>query len=294
MTNQIKPFTRICPNCNKSIIHKSKRSMRNSQREKRLCRTCASKKRISEFGMSDAFIRFTKKGSNVGEANPFFGKTHTEETKIKIKNRDKSFFNSQKYKDKVSKNNTGKKNPMFGKTYYEIWVQKFGKDKADALQKDKNEKTSKQVSGSGNPMYGKPSPNGSGNGWSGWYKGWFFRSLRELAYIIEVAECSDVVWKSAESIKIPYISWKGEKRTYSPDFLINGNKLVEVKPYKLKSSLTVRLKQKAAEDFCKKLDWTYEIIDPPKLGNDKIKLLYEEKQIKFTKRYEIKYQKYYT
>jgi hypothetical protein len=34
-------------------------------------------------------------------------------------------------------------------------------------------------------MYGKPSPQGSGNGWSGWYKGKYFRSIMELSFIVE-------------------------------------------------------------------------------------------------------------
>ncbi|MBR4316812.1 MAG: hypothetical protein IKP65_07630 [Alphaproteobacteria bacterium] len=39
-------------------------------------------------------------------------------------------------------------------------------------------KYSEKSKGKNNPMYGKPAPKGSGNGVSGWYKGWFFRSLR--------------------------------------------------------------------------------------------------------------------
>lgn len=49
-----------------------------------------------------------------------------------------------------------------GKTFEEI----YGKEKAVELK----EKLSERFSGEGNPMFGKPSPEGSGNGWSGWYK----------------------------------------------------------------------------------------------------------------------------
>ncbi len=46
------------------------------------------------------------------------------------------------------------------------------------------EKHRQNAIGEGNNMYGRPSPQGSGNGWSGWYKERYFRSLRELMFLI--------------------------------------------------------------------------------------------------------------
>ena len=45
---------------------------------------------------------------------------------------------------------------------------------------------SASMSGEQNPMFGKQTPTGAGNGWSGWYKDWYFRSLGELSYVVNV------------------------------------------------------------------------------------------------------------
>ena len=47
-------------------------------------------------------------------------------------------------------------------------------------------KISNASKGKNNPMYGKPSPQGSGNGWSGWYKGIYFRSLLYSSFMSSI------------------------------------------------------------------------------------------------------------
>jgi hypothetical protein len=268
--------------------------MQDAKKRNRLCGSCAAKRRKGDSTLNLGM--YAKKGFACDEKNPFFGHEHTEQTKEKIRNRDKSFFQTQSYKDKVSKNSSGSKNGMYGRTYYQVWVEKYGKEEADRRQKEKNKKTSIQCTGKNNPMYGKPSPKGSGNGWSGWYKGWFFRSLLELSYVVNVLEPNGDDWESAESlnIKIPYKNYKGVERTYTPDFLINSKTLVEVKPSKLKSSLTVRLKAEAAKTYCKQCNWKYVFVDPPILTEEKIKELHNESSIKFIKRYEKIYEQKYS
>lgn len=243
--------------------------------------------------MGAGFAKYTIKGHNAGEDNPFYGKTHTEETKQRIRNRDKSYFCDPAYLAKLSKSSSGVQNPMYGTSYYQIWLRKYGKEKADELQLAKNKKTSEQCRGEGNPMYGRPAPQGSGNGWSGWYNDWFFRSLRELSYVVKVLEVNGDTWESAESIKIPYCSWDGKIRNYLPDFLVNSSMLVEVKPSKLKSSVTVRAKQKAAEEYANQRGWSYVIVDPPTLSKEDIKDLRDVGKIRFTAKYERLYQQKY-
>ena len=97
-----------------------------------------------------------------------------------------------------------------GKTFEEL----YGKEKAEEIKK----KISKRSSGSNNPMFGKPSPQGSGNGWSGWYKGFFFRSLLELSFLVK-SNISEI--ENAEYIKIKYIDENGKERNYLPDYLKN-------------------------------------------------------------------------
>lgn len=140
-------------------------------------------------------------------------------------------------------------------------------------------------------MYGKSTPQGSGNGWSGWYKGWYFRSLRELSYVINEIEKNNKVWKSADTkdLRIKYVDYKGDERTYSADFLVDNQYLVEIKPDKLKSSVTNRAKTEAAKKFCQKNNLTYIIKEPIMLTEAEIDDLYSSNQITFIKRYEDKY-----
>ena len=230
-----------------------------------------------------------------GKGNPFYGKEHSEKTKDRLRKIDKSYTKTVKFKKKMSKVTSGSKNPMYGKTVYDIWVKKYGKEIADKKEEDLNKKKSINASGKNNPMYGKPTPQGSGNGWSGWYKGWFFRSLRELSYMIKVIEKNKYKWRTAETkdLRIEYIDYKGNGRTYLADFLVEETDLIEVKPKKLKKSLTVRLKAKAARKFCKEKGLTYKIEDVKILSEKEIKNLYDNRIIKFTNRYEKKYNERY-
>lgn len=283
--------TRKCPTCEVEIVCKTKQYLKQSEKKGRLCKSCGAKARIAKYGYGEKFEKFTLKGSCAGESNPFYGKKHTDSTKEKMKNvdKDKSFFQTLAYKQKQSIGTSGIKNPMYGKTVYQTWIDKYGKEKADLLKIDWLKKQSINSTGKKNPMYGKPSPQGSGNGWSGWYKTWYFRSLKELSYVVNVLEANKDEWECAGKIKIPYINWNGSERTYSPDFLVNNKSLIEIKPKRLISSPSVLLKKEAAEIFCKKQNWDYFIIDPPEIRMEQIKLLYGQKLIKFTKRYEEKY-----
>ena len=111
-------------------------------------------------------------------------------------------------------------------------------------------------------MYGKPSPNGSGVGWKGWYNGTFFRSLRELSFMILLDEL-DIPYESAEFNKfsIKYKDWKGSERTYRPDFLVDNLYLVEIKPTKLHNSDSIKRKTASALKFVKDKGLKFILID---------------------------------
>ena len=145
-------------------------------------------------------------------------------------------------------------------------------------------------------MFGKPSPNGSGNGWSGWYKGFFFKSLKELSCILSF-ESKGIVYESAErkKFRIEYIDWNNKKRNYYPDFFIPSSKsIIECKPNHLFNSANVLCKKKYAEIFCEKNGLTYEIIDPIKLSNKDILNLYKLGHLKFIDKYETKFSEKYS
>ncbi len=144
-------------------------------------------------------------------------------------------------------------------------------------------------------MYGKPSPQGSGNGWSGWYKGWFFRSLLELSFMINVIERFNFTWESAEKKKfiIKYINWKNIERTYRADFFIENKYLVEIKPINLQQGDEVIRKAEAAKKWCKKNKLIYKLTSCSKQINvEKLKKLINDNKINLTKRYQEKLAKY--
>lgn len=169
-----------------------------------------------------------------------------------------------------------------GKTFEEI----YGEERAAEMK----EKLSEKFSGENNPMFGRPSPKGSGNGWSGWYKNFYFRSLLELSFIYK----TDGV-KSAESIKIPYIDFDGTARTYHPDFIC-GNTLIEIKPKKLLGAATNKLKFEAGKKFCEENNFQFKILtedDIEKLSDEEIQQLHDSHSIKFIERYEKLYKEKY-
>ncbi len=171
----MKEYTRKCPGCGKKLKYSGYVSHYNAVKTNSKCRTCAS--------IATGFTgRYATKGGNKGRDNAFYGKKHSPETvkKLKITNRD--YTRTEKHKRKISKATSGRKNPMFGRSVYSTWLIKYGKRVADQKEKRWKKRLSRANSGSNNPMFGKPTPNGCGNGWKGWYKGWHFRSLRELAY----------------------------------------------------------------------------------------------------------------
>ena len=120
------------------------------------------------------------------------------------------------------------------------------------------------MTGESNPMFGKSPPKSSGSGIKGWYYHQFFRSLRELSYMIFLDK-SGKRWETAESSKfrIHYINPNTSKpATYVADFIVEDKLLVECKPKNLQDTKINQAKSAAAEKFCKENSLVYQIIDP--------------------------------
>jgi hypothetical protein len=180
------------------------------------------------------------------------------------------------------------------KSFYDCWVTNYGKQQADLKLTFHKKKQSFNNKGSKNSMYGKPSPTGAGNGWSGWYKNWYFRSLLELSYVIKVIEKNNSIWKTAECKELT-INYKiGEvSRTYRADFLVDNKYLIECKPKKLWTTVENTCKKEAAEVFCKANNLEFSFVEIEKLSTEEIISLYKENKIKFLNRYEIKFKTKY-
>jgi hypothetical protein len=272
-------FKKKCPKCECELLFKNEVSFKTSIKKNSVCRKCAAS------GENNAMF------GKIGELNPFFGKKHSKETLEKQSKIKLGKTHSQESLDKMKGLSSGDKNGMFGKSFYEIWVEKYGVDIANEKLNDFKNNQSENVSGENNPMFGKPSPTGSGNGWSGWYKGWYFRSLRELTYMVKVIKRFNLTWECGEqkSYKIKYITFDGKERNYFPDFIINGKYIIESKPKRLWTSDSVIRKKEAAIKFCENNGLKYKLIDIGVLTDEEIKNLYYNGDIKFLPRYEEKF-----
>lgn len=272
------PTVRSCPLCGNTITYINRQNSIKAERKNQACLKCEAERRKTAYA---------------GAGNPFYGKKHTTETKEAISRQDRSFAHTEGFRQRRRETSKyGSENPMYGKSMYELSVIKYGREEADKRLIETKKKWSANASGENNPMFGKPTPQGSGNGWKGWYDGWFFRSLLELSYMINVIKKEKHDWQTAEvkSLSISYIDPNGTTRTYRADFLVDNKILVEVKPTKLKSSRIVMAKEAAATAFCEARGWTYCLVDPPKLTDAEIKQLHDTGQIKFMDKYESFYQ----
>lgn len=270
------PFARNCPECGDVILHTLHCNRNKAVRNRTPCRRCMYAARSIAYA---------------GSGNPFFGKKHTEKTLAVFRARQHPHVHEEWFKQLRAEQMRGTNNPNKGTSVYATWVRKFGKERADELMDGFRSKSSRANSGHGNPMYGKPTPQGSGNGWSGWYRGWFFRSLRELSYMVRVIEANGLRWRTGESsdLKIPYVGHDGSPRTYTADFLVNETVLVEIKPKRLHDSPTVAAKKAAAEAFCRAAGLKYRLVDPEPLPDAEVSALRSMGLLRFTERYESKY-----
>lgn len=254
---------RYCPECKEKIFYKNKEQRIRNENLNSKCPKCG---------------RYDRRG----EKNPFFGKHHTEEMKK---------FYHDIHKGKRYSPETEFKKGSEGNTVsnHDSWVKKYGIEVANEKHEAFKNKIGKIFSGDGNPMYGKPAPVGSGNGWSGWYKGWYFRSLLELSYMIFVIERFNIKWEPGESKKnkIEY-QYDGAIKNYFPDFILNEKYVIECKPKKLQNSEINKIKMEYAKYYCESRGLVLKIRDCRKIKKQELIELYKAGDIKFIEKYELK------
>lgn len=260
--------------CGHEAEYKSKDAAVASIKKNGNCRSCAMRIKMSNVDYS---------GSN----NPFYGKKHTEDVKSILVEK---ALNRVRKPEEIEQARSQLKKVSFRGNVYDQKVLKEGKESADLWLKEFKEVISKKNTGEGNPMYGKPAPTGSGNGWKGWYNGKFFRSLRELQFMIENPSyvSAETKFWSAE-----YKDYKGTKRTTRPDFVdLESKTVVECKPNRLHGSYSVNLKAKAIEGLCVDRGYTYLLVDPGTPSKDVLLDLTDSGSIKWSSDYERKVREY--
>jgi hypothetical protein len=83
----------------------------------------------------------------------------------------------------------------------------------------------------------------------------FYRSSYEKIFLEKCIEDDEVVTVESAPFMIPYSG----HRHYLPDFLVNGKRLIEVKPFRRIEEENNRIKFEAAKIFCDNLGITFEI-----------------------------------
>jgi len=240
-------FERKCPKCDRTITYKSKQRFKESSLANCKCKKCAGLER-----MQRPELIANLKEKNSGKNNPMFGKTFYE---IWVEKHGKTEADRLLLEHSKNSARIGKNNPMFGKTFYDAWKESgFSEQEIKEKAKHMSAKLSARSSGKNNPMFGKPSPKKSGNGWKGTFKSFFFRSLLELSYLLQMSKDGKRV-ESGESTKhrISYVI-DGLSRNYFPDFFLpDENIYVEIKPSSLVSSRVNVAKFKALTESGNKL-----------------------------------------
>jgi len=252
--NTIRIWKRNCPECGTEIVYYHSSNFYYARSQHRLCSHCCIKGKKSSF---------------------YGGKQWTPERRKWWSKNAPNLF--------TSKNNPTN-DPIVRRKISE-WA------KTRVISSETKKKLSVAKSGKNNPRYGKCPPKSSGSGWHCWYKGFYFRSCRELMYYIQ-SENNGVKCECVEhKISIPYKTTNEKERTYHPDFLVDDKMLIEIKPGKLWNTKEVAAKKQAAECFCKMMGYEYKLVDiePNSLL---LKEKYLNGEIRFVEKYKSRFEKY--
>ena len=247
-----------------------------------LCRSCRQKVQYQNSSRTSHFKIYNLSDSNKGSFEERYGEEKAAAIKKAFSDK-KSGENNPNFGGKYS---TGKEMVLANMQYKgKSYEDRYGEEKAILVK----QKLSEKMSGENNPMYGKPSPVGSGNGWSGWYHGIYFRSLLELSYMKYLRD-NNISYINGETLSIPYVI-NNKSRNYYPDFIID-NKIIEIKPYKLINSDINKCKFEAAKKLYKDNFIVLTERDIIVLNFDEINTLVNEGAIVFIDRYKDKFEKW--
>lgn len=112
---------------------------------------------------------------------------------------------------------------------------------------------------------GKYDTASMGKGYSGWFyshkmqRDFHFRSFLELKFLLLIEENQEVEFYEGEPFRIIYNGF----HHYTPDFLINGKYLIELKPKKhllYTSKEVFEAKVKAAKEYCEENNLAFRLI----------------------------------
>jgi hypothetical protein len=265
---------KTCPKCSKLQIFKHSVSFQRALKINSICRQCSQAEAVLlRPQCTKGFTNLKSRGAN----NAMFGKSFVDVWNAKY---DEETVNQLKADHARKSSHYGEANGMFGKSFYDQWVKKYGKERADQLMAERKSKMPVRK-GELNPQFGKPAPLKAGRGIKGWLDGTFFRSLLEMQYIYYRINNQDNI-KGAETLnyRVNYVDKDGKSRTYHPDFCINDQLIVEVKPSNLIHLHQVKIDagaRKFGSNYLIETEKTFDIL----VDCDLAKCLVESGRLKF-------------
>lgn len=235
-----------------NVGHKAHGKIKQKQRVDVMCHRCKNVKSV----MYDAHIKNRKKSKNEHYiCTSCCG--HDKIIEYNKSQRGKSLEDrlgvekAKQVKQKIGKFSRDNHSSKCLEKFYKMnWDEKYGKERADRMREHaKTHNNLVPKYGKDNPQFGKPAHKKSGRGISGYYKGYFFRSLLEASFIHHMVT-SNIKFENGEKRKyaIPYI-FDGRNRNYFCDFVIDGD-YYEIKPSKLLTYPQNIEKFKYAETHC--------------------------------------------
>lgn len=274
---KVTEWRRSCPNCGRELYYSNSNNLRLATNKGGRCRSCSA-----------------SRGS--GPLNPFYGKKHSSETKERMsqarfkneakKTPEEARAFKQKMQEVWREHHEGKPR----KSVYQYQLENHGKEYADQKLADFRSATSRNNSGTGNPMYGKPAPKLSGTGWQGHYLGRWFRSSRELQFMLNNPTA---VTAESNKFRAKYTDWEGTPRTTVPDFFVEDTGTVyECKPARLHKSPSVVAKVEAQRTLASTLGYKHELVDPGVVDYDQLTELIRDGSVVLHERTRKKYEEW--
>tara|TARA_Y100000310_G_C20693937_1_gene824165 strand:+ start:433 stop:1203 length:771 start_codon:yes stop_codon:yes gene_type:complete len=200
------------------------------------------------------------------ENNPFFGKKHTKKAKLEIGRKNLGKKRSYKFKKQRSIDYEGKNNPFFNRKHNKSTKKHMsdtwhdGHDNSHWVGRKHTIISKEKMSRARSALVASGKLNMINISIKGFYNEMRFDSAYELARIKQLEKDKSIKCFKRNSIIIPYI-YKKENKRYTPDFIITYKDdsvcVEEIKGYEKEVDI---VKYKAARKFLKAKNMLFKVL----------------------------------
>lgn len=199
-----------------------------------------------------------------GTGNHFFGKTHSTATRAKMVANHQNFTGANNPFSKwvaESPDNREKASQARKKSWQRL---KENEARYAAYCEKRSRLSTQQLLDGKNIGFGK----GHLHGWffnEKWGRPIFYRSSYEKRFLDCCAGSTEILQLAACPFRIPYNDFTGRRRHYLPDYLVNADTIVEIKPGSLLTYDVNPLKFKAAAQYCEERELRFLLLTEKEL-----------------------------